>query len=86
MDFEHTVCFAIQDALHAKEQYEKMLLMAEVKARYLKEVIIKEPMDKLQQDILRATLTEIIHLHKMMGAIERVIDKFLKENNNEGHS
>ena len=86
MDFEYTIPLDVQDVLHAKEQYECLLHMAEIKATFLKTQCIKEPMDKLHTDILRATLTEIIHLHKMIGSTERVLDKFLKENHNEGHS
>lgn len=86
MDFNHTIPFNVSDVLHAKEQYEQLLSMAEIKASFLKSLHIKEPMDKLNNDIVRATLTEIIHIHKMIGAIERILDNFLKENDSEGHS
>lgn len=86
MDFEHTVPFNVSDVLHAKEQYGQLLQMAEIKAAFLKSLHIKEPMDKLNNDIIRATLTEIIHVHKMIGAIERVLDKYLENSNNKGRS
>lgn len=76
--FEHRTVFSLEDVLHAKEEYKKLLEMAKVKGEYLKGISMKEPMGKLLGDMQRANMTEIIHLYRALEAADITIEKYLE--------
>lgn len=69
--------FNLEDAIIAKEEYEKILQMTYCELEFYRGLNIKVPLDKLLNDISQSTMAKALHLRKMIDSLEDLLTEYM---------